>query len=114
LVLLMVSGIIALSGLDVLHFWSSLVFLGIGWNFSFVGATAMVTECYRPSERTFVQSVNDFAVFGTVAVASFASGSTLAVAGWNAVNYVIFPSALAALVLIGFIWRARAVDAKAT
>jgi MFS family permease len=97
IVLLILSAVIALSGLEVLHFWSSLILLGVGWNFGFVGATALVIECYRASERGLVQSVNDFAVFGTVAAASFASGHLLNAGGWNIVNWLVFPGALAAL-----------------
>src|SRR5579872_7333962 len=33
---------IGLSGITALHFWSTLIVLGIGWNFSFVGASALV------------------------------------------------------------------------
>ena len=49
-----------------------LILLGLGWNFGFVGASAMVLECHRPEERTRVQAFNDFAVFGSVALGSFA------------------------------------------
>lgn len=67
-----------LTGLDVAHFWVTLILLGVGWNFGFVGASALVLECHRPEEKTRVQSFNDFIVFGTMAVGSFASGSLLA------------------------------------
>jgi hypothetical protein len=30
----------ALMGLELTHFWGSLVLLGLGWNFGFIGATA--------------------------------------------------------------------------
>ena len=50
------------------HFWLTLILLGLGWNFGFVGASAMVLECHRPEERTRVQSLNDFIVFGTMAL----------------------------------------------
>lgn len=69
------AGVLALMGLDIFHFWGSLILLGVGWNFGFIGATALLTECYRPSERAKVQALNDFLVFGTVAVASFDQGS---------------------------------------
>ena len=35
----------------------------------------MVTQCHRPEERNKVQSFNDFLIFGTMAVGSFASGT---------------------------------------
>jgi MFS family permease len=73
-----------LTGIDLMtHFWPALVLLGIGWNFMFVGATTLLTENYRPSEQARVQAINEFAVFGTVAVASLSAGSIYAGAGWS-------------------------------
>jgi MFS family permease len=91
LVLIFASGIVGLAGITVGHFWVALTLLGVGWNFGFIGATAMVTQCHRPHERATVQSFNDFLVFGTMAIASFSSGSLLAHFGWTAVNLVILP-----------------------
>ena len=82
------------------HFWTALVLLGIGWNFAFIGATTMVTQCHRPQERNKVQAFNDFLVFGSMAVSSFSSGQLLEYFGWQAINEVIFPViALAAALL---------------
>ncbi|WP_134499820.1 MFS transporter [Microvirga pakistanensis] len=106
--LIAVSAVIGLSGVDVGHFWASLILLGIGWNFGFIGATAMVTDCYRPEERTKVQAANDFLVFGSVAVASFSSGKLLNEGGWETVNWMVFPPVAAALVLLAWQQRARA------
>lgn len=86
-----------LSGLSVWHFWGSLVLLGLGWNFGFVGASAMVLDCYRPEERTRVQSMNDFAVFGTMVVGSFLSGSLLIGYGWKIVCLICFAPLLLAV-----------------
>jgi MFS family permease len=97
-------GFAALAGLlgqDIAHFWGTLVFLGLGWNFGFVGASSLVLECHQPEERTRVQSFNDFIVFGTMAIGSFASGGLLTAYGWNAVLWVSFgPLALAVMALI--------------
>jgi MFS family permease len=97
-------GAAALAGLlgqDVAHFWSNLVLLGLGWNFGFVGASALVLECHRPGERTRVQSLNDFIVFGTMALGSFASGGLLTAYGWGTVLRVSFgPLALAVVALV--------------
>ena len=95
------AGALALMGLDIFHFWSSLILLGVGWNFGFIGATAMLTECYRPVERAKVQALNDFLVFGTVAVASFGSGQLLHTAGWNGINIGMLPLVAVVLVLLG-------------
>ena len=101
LVLIAASGAVALAGLDLGNFFVSLILLGIGWNFGFIGATAMVTDCHTPEERGRVQGANDFIVFGTVAVASFSSGSLLTASGWEAVNWMIFPIVAAVLVPLG-------------
>jgi MFS family permease len=85
---------------DVAHFWLTLILLGFGWNFGFVGASALVLECHRPEERTRVQSLNDFLVFGTMAVGSFSSGSLLTTSGWDTVLWVsFFPLAVAVAAL---------------
>jgi predicted MFS family arabinose efflux permease len=96
LVLIALTAAVDVSGLTVAHFWTGLVLLGIGWNFAFIGATTMVTQCHRPEERTKVQAFNDFLIFGSMGVSSFASGQLLAAFGWSAVNEVIFPAVLVA------------------
>ncbi|MCB1491730.1 MAG: MFS transporter [Rhodobiaceae bacterium] len=91
LVLLFGCAVVALSGVDLAHFFVALILLGLGWNFGFIGATAMVTECYRPEERAKVQGVNDFLVFGFVSCASLMSGKFLAWFGWEAINWTVIP-----------------------
>jgi MFS family permease len=85
---------IGLSGITAMHFWATLIVLGMGWNFGFVGASALVLETHRPEERNKVQAFNDFLVFGMMAVGSFSSGQLLANCGWAAVNWVVFPPVL--------------------
>lgn len=91
---------VGLSGVTAGHFSLALVLLGLGWNFGFVGASAMVLETHRPEERTRVQSFNDFLVFGTMAAGSFSSGGLLAAQGWAAVNLVVFPPVALALAVL--------------
>ena len=104
LLLIAFSAVIALTGLDLFHFWTSLVLLGIGWNFGFIGATTMVADCHTPAERSKVQGTNDFLVFGVVAAASFFSGSLLHASGWATINWLIFP--VVAFILVPLVWRA--------
>ncbi|MCD8516267.1 MAG: MFS transporter [Burkholderiaceae bacterium] len=103
LIILAASGAVGLAGLDLEHFWIALVLLGVGWNFGFIGATTMVTSCHRPEERNRVQAMNDFLVFGSVAISSFASGKLLSVAGWEIINWMIFPCV--AIVLLMMVWE---------
>lgn len=97
--------VVALLGISLANFYVALILLGVGWNFGFIGATAMLTDCYRPEEKAKAQGANDFILFGSVAVASFMSGATLNAfgeGGWDAINYVVFP--VVALCLLGLLW----------
>ena len=102
LLLIAAASVIGLSGITVAHFWTALVLLGIGWNFGFIGATALVTECARPEERTKTQAMNDFLVFGCVAVASFSSGSLVTAGGWALLNWLVLP--VVGLTLAAIVW----------
>jgi MFS family permease len=95
-----VGAAIGLAGITPMHFWAALVVLGVGWNFGFVGASALVLETHRPQERNKVQAFNDFLVFGMMAVGSFSSGQLLANYGWSAVNIVVFPPVLLGLAVL--------------
>ena len=99
---------VGLFGIDVTHFWATLILLGLGWNFGFVGASAMVLECHRPEEKARVQSFNDFAVFGTMAIGSFLSGSLLSAFGWNMVLMLSFAPLLVAILALAAGRRATA------
>jgi MFS family permease len=96
------SAAVGLTGVHVAHFWVTLTLLGLGWNFGFVGASAMVLQCHRPEERTRVQSLNDFVVFGTMAVGSFASGGLLARYGWDVVLWISFLPLLLAVAALAW------------
>jgi MFS family permease len=101
------AAVIGLSGITAMHFWATLIVLGVGWNFAFVGASALVLETHRPQERNKVQAFNDFLVFGMMAVGSFSSGQLLAHYGWSAVNLVVFLPVLLGLAVLSFASFAR-------
>lgn len=104
--LILAAAVVNLLGVDLWNFWIALLLLGIGWNFAFIAATTLVTECHGPRERNKVQAFNDFLVFGSTAVGSFSSGALLSSLGWAAVNMVIFPVVICAAVLL--IWTSSA------
>ena len=97
LALIGAAAVVGLMGTDAAHFWASLVLLGVGWNLGFLGASALVLACHRPEERTRVQALNDFLVFGAMTLGSFSSGGLLAVYGWNTVLWVAFVPLAAAV-----------------
>ena len=103
----MICAVVALAGVTLTHFYLALILLGIGWNFGFIGATAMLTETYRPEEKAKAQGANDFILFGSVALASFMSGQTLnafeGTLGWDAINYVVFPVVGICLLSLGWL-----------
>jgi MFS family permease len=93
---------IALSGIDVASFWWSLVLLGVGWNFLYIGATSLLTETYRPEERAKAQGANETAIFIMMALSSFSSGMIVTNAGWEKVNYSATP--LIGIVVVALAW----------
>lgn len=106
----MLAGAIAvdLTGVTLAHFWIGLFLLGVGWNCLFVGGSSLLTQSYRPEERSKVQGINDFFVFGTVACTSFSSGWVYGDYGWNVVNTVGIPLIALSLLATGWlIWRGR-------
>jgi MFS family permease len=102
LLLLGVCGAIAVAGVDLHHFYLALIALGLGWNFSYVGATTLLATTHTRAEQAKVQGLNDFLVLGLVAVGSFASGALLDAFGWSAVQYAMAPALL--LALAGIAW----------
>ena len=102
LAILAAAGIVALQGVRLENFFVALILLGIGWNFGFIGATAMLASAHTAQERGRMQGLNDLLVFGGVTMASLASGGLMncsggsAVEGWAAVNYAMVPFLLLA------------------
>lgn len=94
-----------MTGLTVNHFWVALVLLGIGWNFGFLGASALVLSCHGPAEGPRVQSINDFTVFGAMVIGSFVSGGLLNAYGWATVSGLLLPPVILAAASVW--WLAR-------
>ena len=101
LVLLVGCAAVALSGLHLWQFWTALILLGLGWNFAFIGATAMVADSYHPSEKSKVQGFHDFVLFGSVAFASLMSGAIYNAWGWEMLNWLVFPVVAMCFVALG-------------
>jgi MFS family permease len=86
----------ALSGQVVANFWWALVLLGLGWNFMYIGGTALLTEAYRPSEKAKAQGANEILIFAVQAISSLSSGVLVNTRGWDTLNQVALPFILVA------------------
>ncbi|MFD1743959.1 MFS transporter [Rhizobium helianthi] len=111
LVTLMACAVVAHMGIELWNFWGALVLLGIGWNFGFIGSTAIVASTYRPQEADKVQGFHDIFLFGIVALSSFSSGKVFTSYGWSFMNLFIWPVAILCLVLIIMLMLRRKTDA---
>jgi len=78
----------------VVHYWITMVVLGIGWNFLFLSGTNLLRHGYRDEERFKVQSFNDFLVFSIQGIASLSSGWFLFHWGWQGVISASVPLVL--------------------
>src|SRR5450756_54510 len=108
IVLLFVCIVSALAGTGLINFWAALFLLGIGWNFMYVGGSALLTECYSPAECAKTQAANDFLIFVTMAISSMSSGVLLNKSGWHAVNYGSIPFlVIATAATLWLMWRRR-------
>ena len=102
ILMLAIAGVFALTGITLFNFYGALIFLGLGWNFGFIGSTTLLSASHKPEERGRVQGMNDAIVFGCVTLASLSSGGLLncagadVVSGWQAVNYAMVPFLLIA------------------
>ena len=98
---------VGLSGQLVAHFWWALVLLGLGWNFTYIGGTTLLTEAYRPSEKAKAQGANEIAIFTLQALSAFSSGVLVNTRGWEVLNYVALPMVAAAGAAIAWLATRR-------
>ncbi|RFC65584.1 MULTISPECIES: MFS transporter [Mesorhizobium] len=105
--LLIMCAVVALSGIELWQFWTALILLGIGWNFGFIGATAIVSETYRPSEKGKVQGFHDLVLFSSVAFASLMAGATYNAWGWDMLNWIVFPVCFVCIAALAVVTYSR-------
>jgi MFS family permease len=100
---------VALNGVDLMHFLGALFTLGVGWNFLFIGGTSLVTQSYRPEEKTRAQAAMDTTIFTTMTLTSFSSGALVTTQGWTWLNVgSIVPVAAIGAALLWYALRLRA------
>lgn len=102
LTIILASALISLNGTSVWHFDAALILLGVGWNFGFIGSTALLAQGYRPEDAAKVQALNEQLVFGTMAIASISSGVLLQTIGWQSINVLVIPIATATIAMLAW------------
>jgi len=93
---------IGMAGHHLMHYWFSMVLLGVGWNFLFVAGTSLLVQTYRPEERFRAQAINDFSVFGASALASLLAGTVLFEFGWLTLMVSVVPALLVMLATLAW------------
>jgi predicted MFS family arabinose efflux permease len=102
------------TGTGFTSFASALVFLGVGWNFLYIGGTTLLTTTYSPAEKSRAQATNDMTIFCIGLACSFSAGALLQAIGWQALNGILLPwLGATALVLIWFASRSRRAQREA-
>lgn len=96
--------LINLAGVDFWNFLIANLFVGMGWNFTFVGGSTLLTRTYAPVERAKVQASHDFTVYATTATAAALAGILQQRAGWMVINLAAIP--LMATVVAATLWLA--------
>jgi MFS family permease len=97
-----------LSGTGFPSFLGALVFLGVGWNFLFVGGTTLLTQTYTAPERGRAQATNDLVIYAVGLLASLGAGAFLGHLGWQMLNLALLPwLAIAAGLIIWLAMRRR-------
>ena len=110
LLMLMACSAVALSGISIEHFYIALILLGLGWNFGFIGSTALLTETYKAHEKHTAQGLNDTILFSSVAFGSLSSGVAYEFIGWETMNWIAFPIGLMCLVALLFEYQRHHIE----
>ena len=100
--LLLISVFIAFMSHALTNYWWSLVILGLGWNFLFIGGTNLLPQAYNEDEKFRVQSINEFLVFGFQAFAALSAGWFVFNFSWEVVLLSVLP--LLFLQLLVLLW----------
>jgi len=94
-----------IAGVEFANFLVANAFVGLGWNFTYVGGSTLLTKAYRPAERARVQASHDFTVYATTATAAALAGFLQQKSGWVAINLAALP--LMGIVLCAMLWLAQ-------
>ena len=105
---LLLACIIAPLSPDVFPLAVSLFLLGLGWNFCFVGGSALLSDQLSPLERSRTQGVNDLLVGLASAMGSLGSGIIFAASNYALITLIAGLLALIPLGMTIFWMRSKA------
>lgn len=100
LVLLIGAAWAAALGFASHHFYGSLILLGVGWNFGFIGGTAMLAAAVSASQKSVAQGVNDTIIALVSTICAFAAGAIVTGLGWAILAYATIAIVAIALILL--------------
>lgn len=86
-----------LSGETMLAYSVSLLLVGVGWNFMFVGGSTLLSLSYRAHERKKAQGLAETSRFVFSAIATSGAGAMLALLGWKLLGLMMIPVLLICL-----------------
>ena len=102
LIIIVAAAVAASLGITAMHFYGSLIVLGLGWNFGFIGATTMLDAAVTEDEKAAVQGANDTIIALVSTVCAFAAGLVVSSLGWAALALMSACLVLAALAVLAF------------
>ena len=95
---------VGIAGQSLTNYLVALLLLGIGWNFLYIGGSALLATVHTPAERGKVQGINEFLVSGAVVISSLLAGVLLDTVGWRMLSALPLPFVLLTAVTT---WRWR-------
>jgi len=74
-----------------INYFTSLIFLGMGWNFLYISGTSLLVTTYNEHEKFKAQGFNDLIVFSATAIGSLSAGILISLLSWKIINFMCIP-----------------------
>ncbi len=84
--ILAAGSVVAAFSSEIVPLAISLFFVGLGWNFCYVGGSALLSDQLTPEERSRTQGVNDLLIYLSSAGVSVGSGVLFATLGYGGIG----------------------------
>lgn len=87
-------------GFSLSDFNLGLIFIGVGWNLGYVGASALLTQSHRPEEKTKTHSLYEAIVMFSISISFFSSAFAVQFFGWMFLTGRLVAAYLAVAVVV--------------